>query len=1175
MKTYTGRMFPRSNVFIQQDIESHSSMHPSTPSRTHTSIDTDTTDRTHTHTAKCVEQINAAVNPVLNDGCHPPFIYPIAECVIRLPCCISNRRKRRRRRGKRGGIRVKIRSGVSAFTAQLGPCRLSADILDRKGLYLARRSWDLRYSCHVHITLHRPQMYVKPAQPRLRIRSGGVNSLNIRPLEYSHCPQAAVYSNAKMCLVNSLVSGAVKLGVRRQLPVEAFPACAVTRAQAHKFKEVVDLAESFLVPDTTPCEYMLTTELELMPDPSSESTIPLKVSREHLITAQREDPTLANCVKAPDLGQAPNSGVMYFWDHGLLMRRWKPDEDDENCQVVQQIVLPSGYRTHVLKLAHEHVMSGHLGVTKTYYRVSRYFYWPGIKSAVSAFCKACKVCQLAGKPNQRVPVAPLSPIPVMCEPFERLIIDCVGPLPKSKAGHQYMLTIMCAATRFPEAVPLRNLRAKAVVKELIKFCSTFGLPKVIQTDRGTNFTSKMFEQILKELDINHQLSSAYHPESQGAIERFHQTLKTMLRSYCVETGKDWDEGLPFLLFAVRETVQESLGYSPAELVFGHVVRGPLKLLSEQLLTEHPTPVAIPDYVQSLRQRLQSAREVAAKHLETAQGKMKARFDQKSVKRSFHPGDSVLALLPTPGSVFQAKFNGPYIVKKKVSDTNYIINTPDRRRKSRLCHINMLKRYVTAQCKSETKCDKPTDETNCVTASVPTSTVAMFTNYTMEEDGLCSREVQISSTRLQNSAILNDLKSYLAHLGESQAKELTDLLHKFPSLFSDVPGKTTMCSHDIDVGNASPIKQHPYRVNPQKRNIMKAEVEYMLKNGFAVPSQSPWSSPCLLVPKPDSTYRFCTDFRKVNNITKADSFPLPRMEDCVDRVGNAKFVTKLDLLKGYWQVPLTSRASEISAFVTPDNFLQYSVLAFGMRNAPATFQRLMYNVLAGVKNCEVYLDDVVIHSHTWTEHLSTLENVFKRFADASLTLNLSKCEFAKAVISYLGKQVGQGMVKPVEAKVVAILEYKIPSNKRELRRFLGMCGYYRAFCPNFSSVVSPLTDLLSTTKSGACLSLKGQTVVTIQVALGGPPDFKDFKGAHSNNLQTNKHTFSALNPDNEGIVGGENRERKLKTKSSSGNFCREASLAGPDGPDREMGEEQMSRKASAEPHGPACTWASHT
>ncbi|KAL0175369.1 hypothetical protein M9458_031337, partial [Cirrhinus mrigala] len=140
-----------------------------------------------------------------------------------------------------------------------------------------------------------------------------------------------------------------------------------------------------------------------------------------------------------------------------------------------------------------------------------------------------------------------------------------------------------------------------------------------------------------------------------------------------------------------------------------------------------------------------------------------------------------------------------------------------------------------------------------------------------------------------------------------------------------------------------------------------------------------------------------------------------MEDCVDRVGSARYVTKLDLLKGYWQVPLTSRASEISAFVTPDNFLQYSVMAFGMRNAPSTFQRLMNRVLSGVSDCEVYLDDVVVYSSSWEDHLAKLDVVLGRLAEASLTLNLTKCEFAKAIVTYLGKRVGQGQVRPVEAK----------------------------------------------------------------------------------------------------------------------------------------------------------------
>lgn len=131
---------------------------------------------------------------------------------------------------------------------------------------------------------------------------------------------------------------------------------------------------------------------------------------------------------------------------------------------------------------------------------------------------------------------------------------------------------------------------------------------------------------------------------------------------------------------------------------------------------------------------------------------------------------------------------------------------------------------------------------------------------------------------------------------------------------------------------------------------------------------------------------------LNRITKPDSFPLSRVDDLVDHVGSAKFVTKLDLLKGYWQVPLTTHASEICTFVTPDHFLQYTVMPFGLRNAPATFQQLMNTVLCGVRNCDVYLDDIVAHSSTWSEHLDTFREVFTRLLRASLTLNLAKCEF---------------------------------------------------------------------------------------------------------------------------------------------------------------------------------------
>jgi transposase InsO family protein len=141
--------------------------------------------------------------------------------------------------------------------------------------------------------------------------------------------------------------------------------------------------------------------------------------------------------------------------------------------------------------------------------------------------------------------------------------------------------------------------------------------------------SGIFQQVMYELGIQQFKSSAYHPESQGALERFHQTLKNMIRSYCFDTNKDWDEGIHLLLFAVRESVQESLGFSPFELVFGHTVRGPLKLLKEKLLSNQDTEINLLDYVSDFRYKLSKACEVARANLHSAQSKMKARYDKKN------------------------------------------------------------------------------------------------------------------------------------------------------------------------------------------------------------------------------------------------------------------------------------------------------------------------------------------------------------------------------------------------------------------------------------------------------------------------------------------------------------------------------------------------------------------
>ena len=179
--------------------------------------------------------------------------------------------------------------------------------------------------------------------------------------------------------------------------------------------------------------------------------------------------------------------------------------------------------------------------------------------------------------------------------------------------------------------------------------------------------SGVFQQVIYELGIYQYKSSAYHPESQGAIERFHQTLKNMLKTYCHQTGKDWDEGVHLLLFAVRDSVQGSLGFIPFELVFGHSVRGPLKLYKEKLLSEDDYSLNILGCVSNFRHKLSEACEFAQNNLRSVQSKMKERYDKYTQFRSFHPGDQVLALLPVPGKRLQARYFGPYIIKKKVSD----------------------------------------------------------------------------------------------------------------------------------------------------------------------------------------------------------------------------------------------------------------------------------------------------------------------------------------------------------------------------------------------------------------------------------------------------------------------------------------------------------------------------
>lgn len=261
--------------------------------------------------------------------------------------------------------------------------------------------------------------------------------------------------------------------------------------------------------------------------------------------------------------------------------------------------------------------------------------------------------------------------------------------------------------------------------------------------------------------------------------------------------------MPFLLFAIRDAMNESTGFSPFELVYGYEVRGPLKM-KERLLLSTPQNDTL-QYVMTFKSRLQSACAVARQNLQAVKSEMKQQYDKKAIQHTFAEGDKVLILLPMNQPKLGLKFCGPYVVVKRVGECNYVVGTPERRQKTRLCRINLLKPYIERDVESQV----------CLVATVESSEPDEG-----EDDPEPPEPV---SARLLNSGMLVNLSQHLEYLLPEQAQDTAELIKKHPSLFRDTPGLTDLVSHDVDTGEAAPIKQHPYRISPYRQEAVKAEL----------------------------------------------------------------------------------------------------------------------------------------------------------------------------------------------------------------------------------------------------------------------------------------------------------------------------------------------------------------
>lgn len=291
-------------------------------------------------------------------------------------------------------------------------------------------------------------------------------------------------------------------------------------------------------------------------------------------------------------------------------------------------------------------------------------------------------------------------------------------------------------------------------------------------------------------------------------------------------------------------------------------------------------------------------------------------------------------------------------------------------------------------------------------------------------------------------------------------QLETLLKKNEDVFVSNGKPTTQIEHTIDTGKHKPISVAPYRLSPVKTEVLKKEVSKMLTDGIIEPCQSPWSSPVVMVPKKDGGTRVCIDYRQLNAITTPDAYPLPRIDDLLHNAKPTPYMSTIDLRAGYWQIKVQDEDQIKTCFITPFGMYKFLRMPFGLRNAPATFQRLMDRFRISLSHIKIliYIDDIIVLSTSFEQHCKDLQQVFDRLREYNLTINQEKCKFCCSKVKYLGHFITPDGLEVDPEKVTAITKQPSPRNLKHLLSFLQMCSWYRRFIPNFAKKSEPLSRL---------------------------------------------------------------------------------------------------------------------
>ncbi|XP_075539731.1 uncharacterized protein LOC142574564 [Dermacentor variabilis] len=519
---------------------------------------------------------------------------------------------------------------------------------------------------------------------------------------------------------------------------------------------------------------------------------------------QRNDGSLSGCFeKVGKIMVADGRASEYYLKDDILYRK----HTVSGGKILDQLVVPKDLRGMVMKLAHEGILAGHQGVTKTVDRIVAEFYWPGVQSETKRFVKSCDVCQRT-VPRHLVGRAPLGTMPVIDTPFARVGIDIIGPLsPTSDKGNRYILTMVDFATRYPDAVALSSTESRTVAEGLVEMFSRVGLPREIVSDRGSYFMSAVMKEFSRLLSIKQLPTTPYHPMANGLVERFNGTLKRALGRMCQERPKCWVRYLGPLLFAYREVPQSSIGYSPFELLYGRYVRGPMAVLKE--LWTNPRldndMKSSYEYIMELRQRLERTCAIATQELTKAKQQQKTYYDRKAKMRELNPGDKVLVLLPGERNKLILMWKGPFNVVERQSPLDYVVDLGSR---TTVFHINMLKKYE----------ERPNSELLQVTAT----TVGTDDATGLELAETTPPYPSLIRTQTSKDVVISN------QLTMDQRLQVEAVLTTYDDIFSDLPGKTDVLQCHLELTTTAPIQVRQYPMPFAVRNAVEKEVQDMLK-----------------------------------------------------------------------------------------------------------------------------------------------------------------------------------------------------------------------------------------------------------------------------------------------------------------------------------------------------------